>query len=315
MSRGNPTQPPLDLRLLSHSSPMQHSFQVNSHNQHHHHHHHHHHSKEKYAAAGDDNNRTNSIKASKKDDTSPDWNLMSVKRSKEKDAHKGLKIPDWSLEEERRFRLDTESKDNASMKRCVAVESLAPDGAMVNSSTTSKKRSGKRNHTQDVTPESISGTTEIHLADIQIVEKKNLHLTKSSPTTNGKSKSSKDEASKLVDHEAQLEAASAFANTNTKDSSKSEGGKRKQSSTSNNGGSANHTAFRKYDANASQKVTQYSEEETSSTTTESSIQDDSNTYKVILFIFYLFIPSTEVISKRYFSKEGYTLFLDQSLKL
>jgi hypothetical protein len=278
MSQGNPTQPPLDLRLLSHSSSIQHhSLQANGHQ----------HSKEKLMTLGDDNSRPLGNKVGKKDDSLPDWSLMNVKRNKEKEANKGIKIPDWSPEEERRFRIDTESKDTPSLRRCLAVASLTYDN-----SSCSKKRSNKRCNAQDIAAECASTASDIGVADIQIAEKKSSPLIKSSPVTNRKGKScsaSREEEVKFVDHEVQVDASSVFASATLKDVVKSDTSKRKQSNdniASNIGSNNNHHAFRKYDVNTSQKVMQYSEEDTSSTTTESSIQEDNNTYKVIAIILF-----------------------------
>ncbi|XP_011499398.1 PREDICTED: transmembrane protein 131 [Ceratosolen solmsi marchali] len=269
MSRGNPTQPPLDLRLLSHSSSIQqHSLQTSSHQ----------HNKEKLMALVDDNNRSFGNKLSKKDDSLPDWSLMNVKRNKEKEVNKGIKIPDWSLEEERRFRIDTESKDTPSLRRCLDVAPLTVD-----SSSCSKKRSNKRCNAQDIMSESTTAASDIGVVDIQIADKKNSSLIKSSPITNRKGKSystSRDEEVKFIDHEVQVDTSSVLTSVALKDV-KNDTSKRKQSN-DNVGGNINtnnnHHAFRKYDVNTSQKVMQYSEEETSSTTTESSIQED-NAYK------------------------------------
>lgn len=253
MSRGNPTQPPLDLRLLSHSSSVQHnSFQTNNHQQQNH-------SREKLLAGSDEflSERKVSNKAAKKDDTLPDWNLMNVKRSKEKDTQKGLKIPDWSAEEERRFRIDTESKDTPVLKRVVDPLNFE---STTNNVSGSKKR-GKRGQSIH------ESTTEAYIpsADIQIAENKNSPISKSSPSTNRKGKYKEDVSRQLADNEVH-----------------SESNKRKQSASSNNGGTSNHNNFKKFDSNASQKA-HYSEEETSSTTTESSLQEDNTSYKVSFF--------------------------------
>lgn len=252
MSRGNPTQPPLDLRLLSHSSPIQQSaFQSNNHQQQNHNH-----SREKLISGGDELIKTSS-KANKKDDTLPDWNLMNVKRNKEKDSHKGLKIPDWSNEEERRFRMDTESKDTTTFKR--VADSLNFESTTTNNVSGTKKKGKRGNNTQD-----SGADTYVHSMDMQISEKKNSPISKSSPSSNKKGKSSckEDAAKQLPDHEVNSESS-----------------KRKQSAGGSNTGSTNnHNSYKKYDTNASQKA-HYSEEETSSTTTESSVQED-NAYKV-----------------------------------
>ncbi|KAJ8676644.1 hypothetical protein QAD02_012431 [Eretmocerus hayati] len=242
MSRGNPTQPPLDLRLLLHSS----SLTSGIHNRHHNNHNHHH-SKERLLSGGDDVNRTTS-KAGKKGDASPDWSLMNVKRNKEKDGHKGMKIPDWSPEEERRFRLDTESKATPTLRRSAGTDSGSLE---TGSNSGTKKRSNKRHGTQD----SETASPPFN-SDMQLLHKKNSTSTKSSPVHNRKVKSGKDEpaAMKLVEVEVE---------------------KRKQTNASVNSG----VPHRKYDISASQKSTQYFEEETSSTTTESSTQEDNNAYK------------------------------------
>ncbi|XP_066591952.1 transmembrane protein 131 isoform X2 [Prorops nasuta] len=97
-SRENPVQPPLDFRLLSHVSQV--SSTSNHTNLSH---------KDKTICDG-------KAKASKKDDSCSNWSLMHIRGKK--DGQKGFKIPDWSAEEERRFKLDTVSKDLLMFRKC-----------------------------------------------------------------------------------------------------------------------------------------------------------------------------------------------------
>lgn len=75
VSRSSPTQPPLDLRLLSKSSTVEEKTKVVA-------------NKNKYLI-----------------DATPDWGLMNVKqRNKDKESfQKGIRIPDWTNEDERRY--------------------------------------------------------------------------------------------------------------------------------------------------------------------------------------------------------------------
>ncbi|XP_015599442.1 transmembrane protein 131 isoform X2 [Cephus cinctus] len=231
LARASPVQPPLDLRLLA---------------------------KEK-------DERTRSASAPCKKDDHLDWSIMNVKKKdKEKDS-KGIKIPDWTPEEERRFRMDTENKEPSFKKD----EDSASNG--------SKKKNGKRQSSgQD--HENFEGLVVQDNLISCTVEKKPLNTLKSSPTSNrrsqqnSKSNSTKEE-SKPVDEEVVVDTISSnFINPVRENKMEN---KRKQ--TTSNGNS--HVPYKKFDTNPSQKIVQFSEEETSSTTTESSTHDDPVPFK------------------------------------
>jgi hypothetical protein len=154
LSRTNPVQPTLDLRLCSHTSTQS----VQTLNV----------SKEK--ASNEEKN-----KSSKKDENLPDWSLMNVKRNKEKDTQKGLKIPDWTTEEERRFKIDTETKEvSPPFKRCEDL-SILDNGSNGNGTvclTTKKKNGKKQNNTLEVQPESTCVTDNASSTDVQLVQEK-----------------------------------------------------------------------------------------------------------------------------------------------
>ena len=100
---------------------------------------------------------------------------------------------------------------------------------------------------------------------------------KSSPVTNKKGKS-KDE-SKLNDQEAQVESVTIFSKEGIRSESKRKQVDNSNSHNSISNSSQNHS-YKKYEANTSQKSTQFSEEESSSTTTESSNHEDNSAFKV-----------------------------------
>ncbi|XP_015437161.1 PREDICTED: transmembrane protein 131 [Dufourea novaeangliae] len=252
-SRESPVQAPFDLRLLSHM-PV-HSTQETS-------------LKEKLMTE-------ERPKVAKKEDTYPDWALMNVKKYKEKEnVQKGLKIPDWSTEEERRFKLDTETKDLLSFKRSEESSLDNSNNAISNIALGAKKRNNKRqNNAPEIQTDNCMA--EIAFPDVQVSQEKKYSVNaymKSSPVTNRKGKPSlvgtaKDET-KLIDHEVQVDTTGLLNNAR---SSKLDG-KRKQTTVGNSNN--NQVSFKKYDTNSSQRSVHLSEEETSSTTTESSVQDD-----------------------------------------
>lgn len=213
-----------------------------------------------------------------KDEAFPDWSLMNVKKSKDKDAQKGLKIPDWTADEERRFKLDVESKDLLSFKRC---EELSNVDNNINSNITanvcsSKKKNKKQNNIQETQPDNCAAT--ITLADTQLVQEKKYTantVTKSSPTSNRKGKTAIQpivkEEPKLIDNEVQVDAGIINNNRNNKSDNK-----RKQiNSAGNNSNHNNQIPIKKYESTNAQKTIHLSEEETSSTTTESSTHDET----------------------------------------
>ncbi|XP_029174899.1 transmembrane protein 131 isoform X2 [Nylanderia fulva] len=243
-SKESPVQPPLDLRLLSHIS-MHNSTQISPAN------------KNERTPSNDDKGKT------KKDETCfPDWSLMNVKKYKDKDAQKGLKIPDWSTEEERRFRLDTESKDLLSFKRCEEPSNVEGTTNAVNTSYGSKKKNGSKK--QSNAPEAQSENCAANDADTQLIQEKKYTtvnmVTKSSPTSNRKGKVvpstqlNVKEEPKLFDHEVQVDAGMIGNNNRI---NKSQDNKRNKQANS----TTNH------------------KEETSSTTTESSTHDETTSCK------------------------------------
>lgn len=273
-SKENPVQPPLDLRLLSHIST--HNTTQGSNggsnciaN------------KNEKTSTSDEKNKT------KKDETFPDWPLMNVKKCKDRDVQKGLKIPDWSAEEERRFKLDTESKDLLSFKRCEESSNVDNINAANTTNTygSKKKNNKKQNNTQEA--QSDNCVTNDTLADTQLVSEKKFTVnvvTKSSPTSNRKGKtqptqSSVKEEPKLNDNEVQVDAA--IINNNR--TNKSDNKRNKQAnSNGNNSSNNNHVSLKKLEPASTQKTVHLSEEETSSTTTESSTHDETTSCKVSL---------------------------------
>ncbi|XP_043261221.1 transmembrane protein 131 isoform X2 [Colletes gigas] len=256
-SRESVVQPPFDLRLLSHM-PV-HSVQESTS------------LKEKLI-------NEEKQKVVKKEDSHPDWALMNVKKYKD-NMQKGLKIPDWSAEEERRFKLDTEAKDLLSFKRCDESTLDNSNNVISNIALGAKKRNSKKqNNAQDVQTDNCA--TENVFPDIQGAQEKKYTVNafmKSSPVTNRKGKSNQignvKEETKLVDHEVQVDTTGLLNNAR---SSKLDS-KRKQSTVGNSNN--NHVTFKKFESNGSQRSIHLSEEETSSTTTESSVQDDPPTCK------------------------------------
>uniref|UniRef100_A0A0C9S2V7 TMEM131 protein n=1 Tax=Fopius arisanus TaxID=64838 RepID=A0A0C9S2V7_9HYME len=99
MSRSSPVQPPLDLRQLATQAVSTLS-------------------KDKL---NEDNNK---VVVKKKEE--PDWGLMNVKRGGKES--RGMKIPDWSAEEEKRFKNDTEIKDKSEQVPEVNHESVQKIG-------------------------------------------------------------------------------------------------------------------------------------------------------------------------------------------
>lgn len=267
LSRTSPVQPPLDLRQLAQSAPM----------------------REKTASE-------EKPKIPRKEESLPDWSLMNVKRNKEKEAAaKSLKIPDWSPEEEKRFKLDTEFKElpaftkNKNGDLATTLDSLAANEVSNNASIAGKKKNAKR---QNSAPEVSTTESSICLPDnsstdpLVTADKKNvtnISSTKSSPIANRKGKSNNGLTSlpkedfKPTENEVPLDPS--FSN-NSRDSKSDT--KRKQSN-GNTAAHNNHSSYKKYEATTSQKTVQLSEEETSSTTTESSIHDDPAPYKVNVY--------------------------------
>lgn len=268
-SKENPVQPPLDLRLLSHISThntMQGGGGGGS-----------------CIASKNEKTATNDEKSKTKDEEFPDWSLMNVKKCKDKDVQKGLKIPDWSAEEERRFKLDTESKDLLSFKRC--EESSNVDNINVANATnmyvSKKKNNKKQNNAQEA--QSDNCVTNDMLADAQLIQEKKYivnAVTKSSPTSNRKGKtqstqSSVKEEPKLNDHEVHIDAA--IINNNRVNKSDNKRNKQTSSNGNNSSNHNNHVSLKKLEPAGTQKTIQLSEEETSSTTTESSTHDETST--------------------------------------
>lgn len=269
-SKESPVQPPLDLRLLSHMS-MHNSTQIGPAN------------KNERTPSNDDKGKM------KKDEACfPDWSLMNVKKCKDKDAQKGLKIPDWSTEEERKFKLDTESKDLLSFKRCEEssnVESTINAANMTNTSYGSKKKNnGKK---QSNAQEAQSDNCMANDTDTQLIQEKKYivnTVTKSSPTSSRKGKivpstqlNVKEEA-KLFDHEVQVDAG--IINNNRINKSQDNKRNKQTNSTANHSSNHNnHVSLKKLESTSVQKIIHLSEEETSSTTTESSIHDETTSCK------------------------------------
>nr|XP_033201396.1 transmembrane protein 131 isoform X1 [Bombus vancouverensis nearcticus] len=252
-SRESSVQPPLDLRLLSHM-PVHTTQDSTS-------------LKEKLI-------NEEKQKMAKKEETYPDWALMNVKKYKDKDnMQKGLKIPDWSADEERRFKLDTESKDMLTFKRC-EESNLDNSNVISNITLGVKKRNNKKqNNAQEVQMD--NSVAENAFSDIQGTQEKKYPintLTKTSPVTNRKGKSNQTTnvktETKLVDHEVQVDTTGLLNNTRTNKLDS----KRKQTAVGNSNN--NHVSFKKFEPNSNQRNIHLSEEETSSTTTESSVQDD-----------------------------------------
>lgn len=273
-SKENPVQPPLTLRLLAHLS-MQNMTQGSS--------------------GGSNANKNEKIATSdekskaKKDETFPDWSLMNVKKCKDKDAQKGLKIPDWTAEEERKFKLDTESKDLLSFKRCEEsnIINIINTANTANTYVSKKKNNKKQNNVQEAQSENY--VTNDTLMDTQIVQEKKYivnAVTKSSPMSNRKGKtqsttqSSVKEEPKLNDHEVQMDAAIINNNRVSKSSDNKRNKQTNSSGNNNSNNQNNHVSLKKLEPASTQKTVHLSEEETSSTTTESSTHDETTSCKV-----------------------------------
>lgn len=279
LSKG-PIQPPLDLRLLAHvSTPLPQSGVV---------------AKEKLTS--EERN-----KSSKKDEVTPDWSLMNVKKTKEKDTHKGIKIPDWTVDEERRFKMDTESKEISAAKKPEDPSTVESNNSYSNNTACSgsKRRNNKKhNNSQEASQIETHNTDSVPAAapDMQIVPEKKYstsNTSKSSPSTSKKSKSTPNptvittnivkEEAKVADNYVRIETPTTISN-NAKES-KSECKKKQENNSSNvQIQSGNH--YKKYEAANSQKGNQFSEEETSSTTTESSVPEDTVSYKVEYYFYH-----------------------------
>jgi len=277
-SKESTVQPPLDLRLLSH---VHNTTQIGSN------------SGSSYGSgsggscgsSGGGNNKsektiTNDEKSKiRKDEAFPDWTLMNVKKCKDKDSQRGLKIPDWSAEEERKFKLDTESKDLLSFKRCDESSNMDNANVMstVNTCGSKKKNTKKQNSTQEVISDNYAMNDM--LMDTHLNQEKKCMVnatTKLSPTSNRKGKSNIKEESKLVDHEIQVDTG-VINNSRT---NKSDNKRNKQSNNGNNSNHNNHVSLKKLESTSIQKIVHLSEEETSSTTTESSTHDETTLCKV-----------------------------------
>ncbi|XP_050456850.1 transmembrane protein 131 isoform X2 [Cataglyphis hispanica] len=266
-SKESPVQPPLDLRLLSHIS-VHNSTQIGTVN------------KNERATLNDDKSKT------KKDEACfPDWSLMNVKKCKDKDAQKGLKIPDWSTEEERRFKLDTESKDLLSFKRCEEPSNVDSTNVL-NMTSGSKKKNNSKKQNNAHENQSENCVTNDALTDTQLVQEKKCTVntvTKSSPTSNRKGKVQSTqpnvkEEPKLFDHEIQVDAGIISNNRINKSDNKRN--KQTNNTASNNSNHNNSVSLKKLESTSVQKTSVHlSEEETSSTTTESSIHDEATSCK------------------------------------
>lgn len=285
-SKESPVQPPLDLRLLSHISTGHATSQVGGSAA----------TRSEKAGGGPSDERSKT--RTTKDDTFPDWSLMNVKKCKDKDTQKGLKIPDWSADEERRFKLDTESKDLLSFKRC--EEPSNADSTAVSVSSTAATYGTKRRNNKKLSniheAQSDNCTTNDTLADAQLVpEKKCTHsaVARSSPTSSRRGKtttmmtttqSSIKEESKLIDHEMDMAIM-----TNNNRAAKSDNKRKQANSTGNNSNPSNSVALKKLEPTGTQRVIHLSEEETSSTTTESSTHDETTSCKVSISIIRMYV--------------------------
>ncbi|KYN22775.1 hypothetical protein ALC57_04555 [Trachymyrmex cornetzi] len=263
-SKENSVQPPLDLRLLSHISSNTQGSSGGS------------------GCVTNKNDKTvtsDEKSKTKKDEVFPDWSLMNVKKYKDKDVQKGLKIPDWSAEEERKFKLDTESKDLLSFKRFEELSNVDNAANTTNMLVSKKKNNKKQNNVQEA--QSDNCITNDVLTDTQLIQEKKYIVntgTKSSPTSNRKGKtqsmqsSIKDEP-KFNDHEIQMDAV--IINNNRANKSDNKRNKQINSNSSNNNNHNNHVSLKKLEPTSTPKTIHLSEEETSSTTTESSTHDET----------------------------------------
>ncbi|XP_018402600.1 PREDICTED: transmembrane protein 131 [Cyphomyrmex costatus] len=263
-SKENSVQPPLDLRLLSHISN---NTQGNSGDR---------------SCVTNKNEKTitsNEKSKTKKDEVFPDWSLMNVKKDKDKDVQKGLKIPDWSAEEERKFKLDTESKNRLSFKRFEEL-SFVKVVNTTNMYVSKKKNSKKQNNVQEA--QSDNCMTNDVLTETQLSQEKRYivdTVTKLSPTSNrkGKTQSSIKDEPKLNNHDIQMDVT--IVNNNRTNKSDNKRNKQINSNGSNSNNHNNHVSLKKLESTSIQKTIHLSEEETSSTTTESSTHDETMSCK------------------------------------
>lgn len=271
LSKSGPIQPRLDLRLLAHVSTP---------------------STQNNAVSGKDKViNEERHRPSKKDEISPDWSLMNVKKIKEKDTQKGIKIPDWTPDEERQFKIDTESKEISATKKLEDQSAIESSNSNSAACSVSKRRNNKKQSNNQEAPqvETPPATEAVPSPDMQIIQQKKdpvNNVPKSSPTTNKKGKLTSaptnaasivvKEDTKVCETEPQVE--SKTQNSNVTRDSKSEY-KKKQESNNASGTVQANNHFKKYDTPNCQKGNQFSEEETSSTTTESSVHEDSVPYK------------------------------------
>ncbi|XP_012250610.2 transmembrane protein 131 [Athalia rosae] len=264
LSKSGPIQPPLDLRLLAHVT----------------------------TPSTQNNNLTKDYKSSKRDEILPNWSLMNVKRMKEKDTQRGIKIPDWTHDEERRFKIDTESKEVSASKKSDDLLSTENNNSTNNGTAclgVRKRTNRKHNVSQEViqteTPTVLEAASAL---DMQIRSEKKYSTTsppKSSPTISKKSKSTPPTNTivsavkveiKVTENEVDRENVTPVPNIIREHKPEV----RKKHENNISGGQTqvvNH--YKKYESSNSQKVNQFSEEDTSSTTTESSVHEDTASYK------------------------------------
>ncbi|XP_015119275.1 transmembrane protein 131 homolog isoform X2 [Diachasma alloeum] len=236
MSRNSPVQPPLDLRQLATQAVSTLS------------------TKDKII---DDNNR---IMMKKKEE--PDWMLMNVKRGGGKEP-RGLKIPDWSAEEEKRFKIDTDIKDHTNAKSEQTNE--------INHETIQRK---KKKPT-DIVSES-SQDHQNQEQKINIPMKASPIITNKPHNNNNNNNNNNKKEDKCEDGDS-LNAAND-TKEKRKFTTQHNNNSHNNNNNNNNNNNINNTGtYKKYEGNTSQKI-QYSEEETSSTTTESSTQEDQVPY-------------------------------------
>lgn len=280
-SKESTVQPPLDLRLLSHISGNNNTTQISSGGNC---------SGGSGGSVGSATSKTITDKIitsddkskTRKDETFPDWTLMNVKKSKDKDSQRGLKIPDWSAEEERKFKLDTESKDLLSFKRCDEPSNAdnANAAATANNTCGTKRKSNKKQTSiqEAMNADAVNDTS----VDTQASQEKKCAVnttTKSSPTSSRKGKaqvtqSSIKEEPKVVDHEVDLAINSRTTKVDNKRS--------KQTNNSENDNNQNNLLVlsKTFELASIRKIVHLSEEEISSTTAESPTHDEAILCKV-----------------------------------
>ncbi|KAK0097754.1 hypothetical protein PV326_013968 [Microctonus aethiopoides] len=254
MSRSNLVQPPLDLRQLatqqisssSSSSPPPPTTTAGA---------------TTTTTTSTNREKANEERGNSKKREEPDWSLMNVKKGKEKDQ-KGLKIPDWSLEEERKFRMDMEAKNVISNKQDESIEI---------ETTLQRKKKKILEHTE-----------------VDENDKKCIISTKSSPTSNRKGK--KEEKIEDTDINLSNDFKEKRKSSTSQHNNNNNNNINNNNNNNNNSNSNNNNTYKKYDSHTATSITtinttatsqkvQYSEEETSSTTTESSTQEDPIAYK------------------------------------